>query len=497
MATAPSLLDLFQRTVKRNPQAPAFIGHGAIVTFRQVHGLVNALARHLQQQGIEQGHVVGLAMDFSPLHPLAILALARLGALSVPILPTLPAAARQDLVRRFGIGAVVSSFDQMADSGAPLIPIKDITATDQDADHDVSEYRPDASTPLRLFLTSGTTGQPHGILHTHGSIITRMGNTLFDIDKNSRMIPSDLHVQGGMVLALGTLLAGGTLVFPRSYDFPDLGQAINLYGATHWLMTPAAITAIANALPNHGASFPGIKHLRLVGSTPSKALVAKVRTKCTPNVFVPYAMSETGVVTMATPQILAREPESSGRLQSWARLEVVDDKDQLMPLGSVGHLRVATTGMPTGYWRDEAASAKKFRQGWFYPGDLGHVSADGLLYVQGRSDDVMNLGGYKFAPETVEKVIMSHPAVIDAGVFLGHDDANMPRLLAAVVLRPGESIETLPDHCQEQLLHLTPERYIQVPAMPRNASGKLQRNQIEPLVVNVLKAMAQAVENAP
>lgn len=218
---------------------------------------------------------------------------------------------------------------------------------------------------------------------------------------------------------MGVLMQGGTVVFDKTFSTTDIVNTIRLYGVTHCLLSPAAVPHIAAVLPERGLALPSLRHLRLVGATPPPAMTGLLRSRFTPHVHALYGITEIGMLAFATPEILCTAPGSAGRISPWAEVEVLDADGQKLPPGTSGEIRVRSEGMPGGYYRDPAASnmPARFRDGWFYPGDFGHVTADGLVFVEGRSDDIVNLGGHKFSLPLIDSGIESHPEVRTAVAF--------------------------------------------------------------------------------
>lgn len=476
-----SLIDRFLAGVRINPAAPAIIADGRVISHQQLLSLVGATARRLHDEGLRAGAIVGVSMEQGPLHCVAVLALARLGVLSVPIAPTMAPAVRDRLMRAYAIESLVSSWSSLAATPFRVITLDRLTASPADADLDFIEFQPVAQTPLRIVLSSGTTKDPRGVLHSHRDWVLRMERTLVDCDRTSRLIPPDLHITLGMVFTHGVLCAGGTIVFPQANDRDGLLLAISRCAVSHLIISPAAMLPIVSVLPEQGMLLPTLKHLRLVGATPTAALLGKLRQHCTPNVCVPYGLTELGPISMADGETLSRHPDSAGQVYPWARVEIIDAAGQPVPAGVSGEIRVAVDATPAGYYRTDDDADGKFRDGWFYPGDRGRVSADGLLFVEGRIDDILNIGGYKISPEKVEATLAEHPSVIDAAVHIEMVAGGESRLLAAIVQMPGTSLDGLAEFGRQRLGIMAPHTYRVVEGLPRNAMGKLQRDRLADL----------------
>lgn len=459
-----------------NPAAPAFIFQDKVVTHGQFLALVRETARLFHERGIRPGDAVALSMGRWPMHCVAMLALARLGALSVPLGPNLAADAKAAILARFGARALVTNWDPGGVKLPIVVTLQTISANEDAPEPDLGGFVPDEDTPLRVALTSGTTGVPRGVLHTHGSFADRIDKTLHECDASTRLLPPDLHITVGMVFAIGVLLRGGTVVFDRTFIPRDMADAIRLYGVTHFLLSPAAVPSMAAALPAEGLAFPSLRHLRIVGATPASAMLELLRTRFSPNVYLPYGLTEIGVVSLATPETLADHPGSAGRISPWARVEIVDADGRVLPPGATGEIRVAVDGMPAGYYREDAREAKssKFRGGWFHPGDLGRISPEGLLFIEGRTDDVVNVGGHKVSLAFLDAVIGESAGVRSAVTFAIDADGGTA-LGAAVVLDAGQERGDLAAWVQERVALPTPIRIFEVDAIARDDMGKVNR----------------------
>jgi acyl-coenzyme A synthetase/AMP-(fatty) acid ligase len=480
-AVAGPLLDRILRTAEANPAAPAFIFQDSILTRGQVLALLRGTTRLLRERGIRAGDAVGLSMGRWPMHCVAFLALARLGAVSIPLAPGLSAAERAATISRFGIRAIVTNWD-LAGVAVPVCIRLDTLSVQEDApEPDVGGFVPDEHTPLRIALTSGTTGERKGILHTHGTFADRIDKTLYECDESTRFLPPDLHITVGMVFAIGVLARGGTVVFDKTFHAQDIASTIRLYGVTHCLIAPASLSRFAAAIPARGLAFPSLRHLRIVGAMPSASQLETLRTRFSPNIYVPYGLTELGVVSLATPETLAAAPASAGRISPRARGAGVGGAGRPPPPGTTGEIRVAMEGMPGGYHGESGAQggASKFRQGWFYPGDIGKVSAQGLLFIEGRTDDVVNVGGHKFSLASMDGVVAEHPGVGKAVAFVLEDGDADPSLGAAIgvaiVMREGASLDDILRHCRERLESTVPVRLFPVADIAHDDMGKVNR----------------------
>jgi acyl-coenzyme A synthetase/AMP-(fatty) acid ligase len=295
----------------------------------------------------------------------------------------------------------------------------------------------------------------------------RLDRRFYGDAPHPRVMAPPLHITSALQLACHALSSGGAVVFPPATDANAFLAAIHLHAVTHVNLPPADLAMMLSLLPEDTPAFPSIRQLRIVGATPSAALVRAAQRKFSPDISFGYSMTEVGVVARGTARTLEEAPGSAGRLVPGARLEVLED----------GEFRVAVDGMPQGYYGADA-SEPGFRDGWFYPGDHGHVSADGFVFVEGRRDNLLNVGGHKVAPEFVERILSGHAGVADAAVFPFEDATAGTQLAAAIVPHADMEWNQLVEYARRAVGASAPVRYFRVERLPRNAMGKLERREL-------------------
>ena len=352
--------------------------------------------------------------------------------------------------------------------------LKDAPGTS--ARHDVA---PDA--PWRISLSSGTTGRPKGVHWRHASTLSYllMREALAPMGPGTRLLAfRDVDASIGLRPCVNQLVAGGTIAFARSTELTAFFGAVTAQRVTHAVASPGLLyDLIAAARGGAGPRCPGLASLAVGGGTLPAALVAEARRWLTPNLYNQYGASEVGLLALATPQLLADAPACSGRVAPWVEAQAVDEAGRELPAGDSGALRFRAECFPDRFVDDPQASARAFREGWFYPGDFGRVTRDGLLYVEGRVDDFVNLGGLKVNPEEVERVLERHAGVVEAAAFgVRRDDGE--RLYSAVVCRGAFDERSLLEHCRGVLGKFAPTRVFRLERLPRNAAGKVLRREL-------------------
>jgi acyl-coenzyme A synthetase/AMP-(fatty) acid ligase len=486
------LLDAIQAVVDRQPNAPAFIHDGRLISYGVFAQITHAIARHLHEQGIKTGDVVGLAMTQTPLHCCAILALARLGAASLPIDPSHGEATTALLCRRHDAKYIVSDIAGYTTQAAPRIQLGTLQLESQ-LGYAFVGFIPQHDTPFRLALTSGTSGTPKAVLHTHGSFVQRIAQTIYDCTGESRLLAPDLHITLSVVFALGVLMKGGVVVFPADYRVTTIAATIQSFAVTHLILIPSHAAAFANALPDGGPMFPSLRHVRIVGATPSPALIATLKGKCTDKLFSPYALTELGVITLASSDQLFSTPHTAGLVQPWATVEIQDEDGEPTPTGQTGLIRLKVDGMPSRYEGETKSTGAHFADGWFYPGDIGRFSADGQLFVEGRQDDLLNVAGNKVNPGRIEDTLNRYDGIHESAAFMWRQPMGETLLVAAIVGLDNASMPQLSEWAKSQLGLIAPDCYFSVSALPKSPTGKIKRKETAAEIISQLEKNSDLV----
>jgi acyl-CoA synthetase (AMP-forming)/AMP-acid ligase II len=166
------------------------------------------------------------------------------------------------------------------------------------------------------------------------------------------------------------------------------------------------------------------------------------------------------------------------------RFEIVDEADRALPAGSEGIVRIRSEFAVDRYIDDPVESALVFRDGWFYPGDIGALTADDLLIVSGRQNSVLNAGGGKLAAEKVEAALTAFKGVGQAAVFMATSAAGAEEVWAGVVCSAPVDIEQLRAHCRQRLPTVfVPAQIVTLEALPINATGKVDRPRLKPMLL--------------
>jgi len=322
--------------------------------------------------------------------------------------------------------------------------------------------------PLRILFTSGTTGPPKKLLYSrrvHEGSVTKM-MWFANFTRQSRY----LDKAGSVAAPTACLRAGGTVVFENRMTAGTAGEAIASYSITHTTLSPIVLKHLLDGLPNDFAKPADLKVFSS-GAALSRALRDRARERLATEVYDIYGSNEAGFVSSIG------DDAQFGSVWPGAQVEVVGDRDEPMPLGEVGRIRVKTDRMVQEYLDDPKETGRMFKDGWFYPRDLGILHRGHRLQVIGRSDDIINISGNKISPNVLEDLIVKVAEAGDVAACSIHNADGIEEIFLAVSgARVGdqrllERIRRALDGWRVGRVHV-----VKVDTIPRNTNGKIQRN---------------------
>jgi acyl-CoA synthetase (AMP-forming)/AMP-acid ligase II len=491
-AETANVADSLTRHAEERPWAVALVENDAVVHYRTLEHLVWVAAWHLRNAGIRPGDVVGLALPHSSLYIVAIYALARIGAVSTALPLGDPALVRETFARRFGVSRVVAIADGAGPLGIPTVvlsaeQLKSVPAAI------AADLRVDGGErPWNIRRTSGTTSEAKGIAATHRALLARCAaHTSVFYGPNDRvLLVVSLDTAFGLATCERMLFAGGSIVVPPlPMDEKQFLHLIDRYAITQVTLTPNFLNVLLRELPQDACRSPLLRQIAITGMAMPEAVRSEVRRRFNRNLMVLYASNEAAFLTGADADAQEAYPETVGPPLPGVELQIVDDDDRPVAPNVEGHIRARTPWMPTGYVNAPSAENRTFRNGWIYTGDIGVLNAQGMLFIRGRGDDMINYDGIKIMPADIEQTLMAHPAVADAVAFPVASRRHQHVPVAAVILRQAVSGEALMAHCRQHLGIRAPLAISVETAFPRNAMGKVVRRELAEKVAPQLPAV--------
>ena len=172
-------------------------------------------------------------------------------------------------------------------------------------------------------------------------------------------------------------------------------------------------------------------------------------------------------------EFLERYPGAVGFVSPGVEVQAVDADDRPLPAGAEGVLRIRSPNCVDGYLGDAQASALAFKGGWFYPGDVGSVSSDGLVCISGRTREMINAGGVKVSPRLIEDIVLENPDIADAAAFVVPGASGLDEIWLAIVQKKPVDAQALHALCVQRLGQKAPKSILLANELPRSANGKV------------------------
>ncbi|MGE0152949.1 MAG: class I adenylate-forming enzyme family protein [Reyranellaceae bacterium] len=488
-----NVADLLAMRAAEIPDATAVMEGERSLALGALDAAVWGLAALLRREGVRPGDVVGLQTKGSLLHLTASFALARIGAVQLAISADAAAAQRNDaLLKRANASAVVTDRPDALSPAWSRIPLDPEGPFSLAGRPDAALRHPGGNWPLMYKSSSGTTGTPKLIGATHEGMIAsiRREQVVVGYPVGERyMTPVDLQFDAPKRRYFACIAAGGTAVMsPQGLEIDGFCDALDRYGIRHFSCVPRQASDIANFLPPGRQRFAAMRCFRLSAAPAGRHTLELLRERICSNIVLSYGCSELGPMTFAGPAVVRTAPQSVGRAMPGISIEIVSNEDAPLAPATTGIVRVRAEGMPASYVDDPQATARHFRHGWFYPGDLGSLSPDGMLTLMGRSDDMMIFDGMNIAPMEIETVLQEHPAVLETAAFPLRSRESYQLPVAAVVLRHEVDMTDLMRFARNRLGGRAPLFIVSVNALPRNQGGKVLKNDLAAAVENHLNS---------
>lgn len=478
-----NLASMLTHQARRRPRHPAIVdADGTTMSYAALDPLVRRTAAHLRALGAQEGDVIGVGLRDSAAHLICNYAVARIGAVILPLDWRWTEGEISRLMEFFDARLVLTEPDGPDLPGAVRVDDAwDAAVSDAPVGDGFPE---DPDLPMVLSLSSGTTGRPKGPALTHRQFLARFHTQLVTLTFNEHdryLSATPLYFGGGRSFTMSALYFGATVVmFPPPYEPEDLVRAATEHQATTMLLVPTLLRRLL-AIHDDGAP-PLLGGLRLLLSTgailhPEER--ADVVAKLCPGFINYYGSTEGGGVSVLMPSDGAEQGASVGRAVFATDVEIVDGEDLPLAAGEMGRIRYRGPGCADGFFRDPDATKESFRDGWFYPGDLGRLDADGYLYLTGRDKDVIIRGGANIYPAEIEEILLAHKAVSDA-VVVGTKSEELGEDIAAFVVSAGDTTEAdLRAHCKERLASYKVPRVIRfLDAFPKDSLGKVKKAEL-------------------
>lgn len=327
----------------------------------------------------------------------------------------------------------------------------------------------------RVTLTSGSTRVPHRVPMTWRRIETGSLNALTAYAGGKLgvyVLRTSIESSLGFNMAALAWSTGAAVAC--DYASADIPHLMERHPEGMIGLNPLMLRELIRRLPAGFELKPGWRILVTGGVLPP-AYARDARQKITPDIHVIYGSTEAGRATVGPARDIETYPGAVGYAVPGATVEVVASDGSPTPDGEVGEIRIHGERNAGRYLDDPEASARIFRDGWFYPGDLGRKLPSGLFIIEGRLDERLNIAGFKLMPAVLENALLEHPQVHEAAAFAVPGPDGLDQCWVAVVVEGQVSRESLMDRIRQAKLPKVPVRFAWAEEIPRTEAGKVDR----------------------
>lgn len=483
----------------------AFVIDDSSATYRQLNQRVNRLANGLLSLGLQKGDRVALLFNNCMEYLESYLALYKSGLVWVRLNPRLSTKELKRMIQDSGAKVLIRGpeFEKQAETIAENLmrviqvgkgqglEYEDFLGRGALTEPDVLVTPEDLSD---IWYTSGTTGDPKGIMLTHRNIITctqLLLSDVYSISAEDKFLTSGALSHAASVRILPFIIRGATCYLHKQFNAARIFSEIKYNGITDLATVPTMLIALMDAPERTESDLSSLKRITYAGSP-----LTVERIKEAIEIFglvldQSYGQAESIITITHLPRnehAWTDDPDRERRLASvgreypGVRVWVVDENDQILPSGQIGEVVTRSDLVMKGYWNSSSLTAEVMRNGWLHTGDLGCLDEGGYLFLVDRKHDMIITGGFNVYPREVEEVLSAHPAVAQVCVF-GRKDAFWGEIVtAAVVTRTGQKLnETeMQGFAKENLAgYKCPKKIVFLDELPKNQYGKVVRQELK------------------
>ncbi|WP_251551866.1 class I adenylate-forming enzyme family protein [Neobacillus muris] len=493
------LKDLLETNIREFGEYPLLHYKEKTYTNVETKRHADQLANGLRKLGIEKGDRVMVCMPNCPEVLFAYQGITRAGAIIVPVMFLLHPKELHYIALNSGAKAVITSSYvihnvEKALEGLPVRPhvIVADQPTGEEATnlYDVMEPQDsgwvdnvkEEDTAVILY-TSGTTGNPKGVMLTHRNLYSNADNSAKhnEAERGTTIGVLPLAHVYGLTVTNVLFLTGSSIVVFSKFDVEEVLRTIEKYQVRSFSAVPAMIYAMVS-YPN--ADRYDTSSLESIGSGSAPlpiALLHAFEKKFGAQVHEGYGLSEAAPIVTAHRKGIEIKPGSVGVPIPGVEVKIVDETGKEVPIGDVGELIVRGDNITPGYFQNEEESKRVLKDGWLYTGDMARVDDEGYLYIVDRKKDLIIRGGFNIYPRDVEELLNAHEEVEEAAVVGVPDERMGEEVVAFVVKKPQAAVteEELIRYCQEHLAkNKTPRKIVFVETLPRNGVGKILKTHL-------------------
>ncbi len=489
---------LLPRHARFRPDHSAIIFEDRRLTYAEFHKSVNRLANALLSLGIRKGDKVATILPNGLELYETYWAVTRIGAVVVPLSPLLRGTGLTTLLNDSDTGVVITnrSFVEVLDpikDQLPAIQADRYLLIDSDdtpgfqsyhalksqvGDQDPPYVELTDADPYNIIYSSGTTGLPKGIVHTHyvrSNYCTHFASAYRITPESVILHTGSIVFNGAFLTLMPAMFVGATYILHPQFDAGRMIETIQKERVSHVDMVPAQVIALLNS-PDFGLETCGsLECLLTLGAPLHKEHKEELHRRLPGRFYELYGLTE-GFVTILDKTDFPRKLTSVGCCPPFFEMKILNERREEVPVGEVGEIVGRGPILMPGYYKRPDLTEKAVIDGWLYTGDLGFVDEEGYLTLVDRKKDMIISGGINVYPKDIEEILVQHPAVREAAVFgLPHEKWGETPVAAVILKQPGAATpEGLKEWTNDRVgaKYQRVDRVILMDEFPRSTAGK-------------------------
>ena len=491
-----TLGEILRLAARRAPRKTAVIAGDRRFDFGEYDRLANRFANLLISAGVGPGDRIASLLFNSPEYGVVHFGNARAGSVLVHIPPLYAAAEIAEILERTRPRVLVVDSavrNRLSDdclSAIPTLIVTGVPALDGALEFgEAVAAQPDTppdgeidpAAPVAMTFTGGTTGRPKGAVVSHTARFVSAASTAREHQVAAQdvvgVVTPMFHAVGLMIWYQASILVGSTAVIFRKWDPAEFIARTVRHRISSVFLVPVQVRDLLRSPAFDRERLASLRNIGVGGAPTPPGLIEECRVALPHCGYTDhYGQSETGPLTILKPRDTGTHAGTVGQPAAGVDLRIVGPDGNPVPRGTIGEVVARGPFLMEGYFEDEEETARYFRDGWGWTGDLATEDEEGYIRLVGRSREVIISGGFNIYPSEVETALASHPAVEDCTVF-GVPDERWGEAPVAYVVRGADiSAEELIAHCESRLArYKRPREIVFVDTIPRTPSGKVQK----------------------
>ncbi len=503
------LSEWIDRHARLTPERTAIRFAGRDISYAALAELIQRMASAMTASGLKRGSCVAYLGVNRPEMLALLFACARLGALFMPLNWRLAGPEHRQMLEHCPASLlfVESQFIAQTDTFKAALPPMTAVAFDQaqpgwiayedflaraagpaDRDPDLAP-----ATPLLICYTSGSTGKPKGVLLSQDALSWNAVNCvdMHELTSQDRILTTLplFHVGGLNNLTTPALQQGCTVVLHSKFDAEATIDAIERERITLTVLVPAQLDMMMASPRWHSADFSSLRMITTGSTIVAERTIRAVHARGVPLVQIYGATETCPIAAYQKVEDAERKAGSTGKAAAHCELRIVDGFGADVAQGASGEILVRGPNVMSGYWKAPRETAAALIDGWFHSGDMGHLDAEGYLYVDGRKKEMIISGGENIYPAEIENLLAECQDIAEASIIGRPDDRWGEIVVAVVAAKPGSALTPA---AVLQLLegriarYKHPKEVVFVSELPKTALGKVRKEDLRQMVAQAV-----------